>query len=223
MAMVCVSLTEKDAASTLKAARGLDCDIIEARLDSMADCSGLERLNGIRQRLMVTCMPVGEGGKFRGSEAERARLLESCLGFADYVSVELRMPPKLRKALLKKAKRSGAKAIVTFHDASGTPSKGRIIEILRRQERAGADIAKVAFRPSSIADVLSVIDAQAECKLRIPVIAISTGPLGRLSRVAGPMIGGYLTFAAPSAGRKADSGQLTVGEVKAVGGILWRR
>jgi 3-dehydroquinate dehydratase type I len=222
MALICVSLAEGDVRSAVKAARGLRCDVVEVRLDRMRDVRGLEGLARIRQPLMVTCMPVWEGGRFKGSEEERVRLLESTLAFADYVSVELRMDPGLRERLVLAARKKKVKVIIGYHDFAWTRSADEIMELLEAEEDAGADIAKVAFKPHSSEDVLSVLLAQVKAKLSIPVIAISMGELGRPSRIVGPMLGGYLTFAAPSKGRKAAAGQYTLEEMGKIKKLVWR-
>ena len=80
----------------------------------------------------------------------------------------------------------------------------------------------MAFKPHSSEDVLNVMLAQVKAKLSIPIIAISMGELGRPSRIVGPMLGGYLTFAAPSNGGKAAPGQYTLGEMDKIKKLVWK-
>ncbi|MFH0862591.1 MAG: type I 3-dehydroquinate dehydratase [Candidatus Altiarchaeota archaeon] len=216
MPYVCVTMTEKDVKSTLKAAKGLRCDIIEVRLDHMSDTRDLAPLAKLKQKVMVTCMPLWEGGKFRGPEGARVRLLMDAMVHADYVSIELKTYSGLRDELVLAAQKAKAKAIIAYHDFKSTPPLEEIIKVLKAEARAGADIAKVAYMPRTAADVTAVLMAQASCGLRIPVIALSMGEKGSPSRIAAPMLGGYLTFAAPSAGKKAAAGQYTLDEMNTV-------
>jgi 3-dehydroquinate dehydratase I len=220
MVLVCAAVMEADLGRAVKAAGRLACDMVEVRLDGLRDRSDLGLLGRVRKPLLVTCMPKWEGGFFRGSEEDRARVLGDALEYADFVSVELRMRKGLRDGLVRAAKRRGVKVIIGYHDFKKTPSAKVIAGILERQEDAGADVAKVAFMPKCRADVVAVLAAQASANVRIPVVAISMGALGKVTRIAGPMMGGFIAFA--SVGKGTAAGQFTVDEMARVGGVLWR-
>jgi 3-dehydroquinate dehydratase I len=220
MPLVCATLTEKSVKSTVAAAKGMRCDVVEVRLDHLRDVSGLKGLSRIRQKVMVTCMPRWEGGAFRGPEGARIRLLLEALEHADYVSVELKAFPELRDEVISAARKAKVKVIVAYHDFKATPPAKEIVKVLHAEEKAGADIAKVAYMPKSKADVATLLSAMAGCGLRIPVIALSMGELGSVSRIAGPMMGGYLTFAAPTKKKRAAPGQYTLDEMNAVRKVL---
>ena len=53
-----------------------DADLVELRLDGVADPDVAGALAGRRLPVIVTCRPAWEGGRFGGSEEERRRLLE---------------------------------------------------------------------------------------------------------------------------------------------------
>jgi 3-dehydroquinate dehydratase type I len=208
--------------SAVKLANSLDCDIVEIRLDYLRDTPNLGKLGEIKKPLMVTCMPEWEGGLFKGLEEDRIGLLRRSLEYADYVSIELKTEPRFRDSFVVEAGRKGVKVIIAYHDFKGTPPRHEIVDILRKEEAACADIAKVAFKPRDYSDVLNVMKAQVTAGLKIPVIALSMGELGRVSRIISPMLGGYLTFAAPSADRKAAEGQYTLDEMREIRGLIWR-
>ncbi len=220
MAYVCATVAAGTAAGAVEAASGLKCDIVEVRLDLMRSLLDIGHLSRIRQMLLVTCMPSWEGGGYRGSEEDRVSLLASCLAFADYVSIEYRTAASLRRRLAEAAKKRRVKAILSYHDFKRTPSKARMIGIMRRMDGAGADVVKVAFKPQTLEDVVNVLSAQVESGLKTPLVAISMGELGRITRIAGPALGGYMSFAAPKASGKAAPGQFTVEEMNALGRIL---
>ena len=116
---VCVTVTAKTTAE-LRAKRDsvTDADLVELRLDSVSDPSAAGALQGRRLPVIVTCRPSWEGGTFRGSEEERARLLVEAheLG-ADYIDLEWRA--RFDEVL---AKTAGRRVILSTHDFQQTPS-----------------------------------------------------------------------------------------------------
>jgi 3-dehydroquinate dehydratase type I len=218
--MICVSIMEADVVSMVAAASKAPTDIVELRLDALSDFSGLSALKKIKKKKIVACMPSWEGGSFHGSEAARARILFSAIPLSDYVTVELRADKALLDALLMDAKKAKVKSIIAYHDFKSTPSKEKIISILNDEKSAGADIAKVAFMAKDDADVLRLMQALVELRddpaFKLPIIAVSMGEAGKISRVVAPLLGAYLTYAAPSKGKESAPGQLTFDEVNKI-------
>ncbi|MCX6695039.1 MAG: type I 3-dehydroquinate dehydratase [Candidatus Altiarchaeota archaeon] len=214
MALICVPLVEKTVEEDVALANSLDCDLVEVRLDYLKNASGVEKLAGIKKPVIATCMPAWEGGLFGGSEEERVSLLESCLPYCRYVSVELKTDEDLRQNLIKKAKKRNVKVIVAFHDFKSTPSFEDIVETLDDEERVGADIVKVAFMANDHADVLTLLRALVERKKSVPVIALSIGEKGKMSRILAPVFGSYLTFASASKDKVSAPGQMALDEMK---------
>lgn len=64
-------------------------------------------------------------------------------------------------------------------------------------DQLGADVAKVAVMPRNLDDVLTLFSATLEAGkiLRIPLISMSMGPLGAVTRLFGWTFGSALTFA----------------------------
>jgi 3-dehydroquinate dehydratase type I len=222
MAYVCVALAERDLKRVVARAKGLKADIVEARLDALGDFSEIELLDRIKQQLMVTCMPMWEGGGFDGNEEKRAQILKEAAKYADYMSVELRCYPDMRDEIVSTCRKNKVKVVMTYHDFSCTPAKSEIVDILKAQQAAGADIAKVAFLPRDYVDVMNVLGAQLECGLKIPIIALSMGEIGRVSRIAGPMMGGYLTFAASKRDKGTACGQYSLDDMNSIRKLIWR-
>ena len=77
-----------------------------------------------------------------------------------------------------------------------------------RMERLGADVCKIAVMPGSRADVLTLMQAAVEADeaLRAPLIAISMGPMGAITRVGSELMGSCLTFGA--VGQTSAPGQM---------------
>jgi 3-dehydroquinate dehydratase-1 len=213
MTLICLTVAVEGIDEAVETANSVECDVVEVRLDHLADTSNLKKLSSIKKPLMATCMPKWEGGKYGGEEPERIRVLESALDYCDYVSIELKTESKLRDGLIEKARELGVSVILAYHDFDKTPPLEEILETLKEEVEAGADIAKVAYMPEDKLDVLTVMNVLAEYKLDTPIIALSMGELGRISRVMAIALGAYLTFGCAEHGREAAPGQLTVGEL----------
>jgi 3-dehydroquinate dehydratase/shikimate dehydrogenase len=189
--MICVSLPARsnDEMLHMMHESAPEADVLELRLDGIAE-PDLPRLLAARLRpVIVTNRPAQEGGLYHGSESRRLRLLEqACSLGAEYVDIELAAGAFHGK---------GAKRIVSFHDFKGMPAnlsavRGKLVE-------AGADIAKMAVTANDVVDNLAVfhlLQAAAAGADRVATIALCMGEAGLISRLLSPKFGGFLTDAA---------------------------
>jgi len=131
---------------------------------------------------------------------------------ADLVDIQIRHPAAA--TLLGVAKEAGLPVIGSWHEVAATPPVEQIEDALRRAWQMGADIAKVAVTPANQADVIALLTAATRTagKLPIPLIAVSMGELGLVSRVFGQRFGSAATFA--SVGPASAPGQLELSRLK---------
>ena len=110
--------------------------------------------------------------------------------------------------------------ILSSHDFEKTPPEEEIFRRLAAMERLGGDIAKLAAMPRTPEDVIALLSAtcRASRELTCPVITMSMGPLGVVSRVSGRLTGSCLTFG--TAGEASAPGQLPAGELERLLGLL---
>jgi 3-dehydroquinate dehydratase-1 len=221
--MICASIIEPTFKGAVKLAVRTECDLVEIRFDCLKGSYDVSDLKRVNKPVIGTCMPKWEGGRFIGSEEERISTLFSILPFCDYITIELRTEKRLRDKLVKEAKKKKTKVIISYHDFKKTPKKKEIMNIIRKQEAAGADITKVAFKAKSYSDALRAMEILAEKKTTTPIIAISMGEYGKVTRVLGPLLGSYLTYAAPKKGKESAPGQLTVNEMRKIQKTLKKR
>ena len=84
-----------------------------------------------------------------------------------------------------------------------------------------ADIPKIAVMPKSVADVITLLDATHTMKTQYadrPLITMSMGGKGVISRLAGEVFGSAFTF---GAGKEASApGQIQVADLRMVLEIL---
>lgn len=100
--------------------------------------------------------------------------------------------------LLLDIKSTGVKVIGSNHHFEGTPSEKDIFNVLKTMEEAGADICKIAVMPKEKVDVKTLINAskKANKELNAPIITMSMGELGAVTRICTRMIGSVVTFGA---------------------------
>ena len=118
------------------------------------------------------------------------------------------------------AKANDIKLVLSFHNFSYTPGLETLVAKFLTADQLGADVAKVAVMPRDLDDVLTLLSAtrQASKKLRIPLISMSMGPYGSLTRLFGWTFGSALTFAVGAS--SSAPGQVPIEDLNTVLAIL---
>ena len=220
---ICIPLTDSNLESLKKSVDALQtvpCDLVEWRADFYENFQNEsvrgEALNVLREKLgntplLFTIRTSREGGRAEiGTDEYRAincSVIQT--GLADLVDVELSRGDDIITGLVACAHSSGIRIIGSCHDFDKTPSKDAIVQTLCRMQALGADLAKYAVMPQCEQDVLTLLDATLTMKQAhtdTPVITMSMGHLGVLSRVCGTFSGSAVTFG--TAGHASAPGQL---------------
>ncbi|MDP1901766.1 MAG: type I 3-dehydroquinate dehydratase [Rubrivivax sp.] len=143
-----------------------------------------------------------------------ARLCEA--GCVDFIDYELSNAREQLAHLRAVSARCGVGMILSYHNFQSTPDFDTLLGTFAEAERLGADIAKVAVMPEAPQDVLTLLGAtcKASQTLGIPLIGISMGGLGAVSRIMGWQFGSAATFAVGKSG--SAPGQLAVEDLRAV-------
>lgn len=120
------------------------------------------------------------------------------------------------------ARANNIKLVLSFHNFSFTPGLDTLAAKFLMADQLGADVAKVAVMPRNLDDVLTLLTAthEASKKLRIPLISMSMGPFGALTRLFGWAFGSALTFAVGAS--SSAPGQVPIEDLNAVLAILQR-
>jgi 3-dehydroquinate dehydratase-1 len=218
---IIVPLCEGEPGALLAAAAAAGesrADLAEWRVDALdgaRDAAALAALapavraalNG--KPLLITCRTRGEGGGYTGNPAQYAALVRALCagGAADLIDIELCAGEEIVRALGAEARARGVAAVVSSHDFSATPPVPEMTERLRRMEALGADMAKLAVMPRCRADAAALLEATAlaAAQMQIPLITMSMGAAGAVTRVCGEAFGSAATFAA--LGRESAPGQ----------------
>ena len=230
MPKVCVPIVEKtreDILSTAKAICSTEADLVEWRADWYEDVSAFseviktaDMLRSIlgETPLLFTFRSAREGGEKELSLESYATLLESVAktGFVDLIDVEVFSGDDAVKNIIQTAHAHGIKVIASNHDFEGTPAREELVARLCKMQDLGADILKIAVMPQTRSDVLTLLSVTEEMSSRHtsrPVITMSMGRTGTLSRLCGEVFGSAVTFA--SFGKVSAPGQIAIEDLKA--------
>lgn len=232
---ICVPLVGKTREGIISAAKDLKViklDLVEWRVDYYEDVEDIEKvketLSKLRETLgdltiLFTFRSLKEGGDKEVSTEYYAKLnKEVCLTKdADLIDVELFTGDEVIADIVEYAKNHNVKVIMSNHDFDKTPSKDEIVNILCKMQDLRADLPKIAVMPQNTTDVLTLLCATNEMVTKYaktPIITISMGGLGVVSRLAGETFGSALTFG--SAKVASAPGQMQVNELYKVLNLL---
>lgn len=216
--MICIPIIAKNSETALEKIMRANpiADMLEIRLDGMESFRLEDMLETASNPVIVTYRSKREGGKGSAEYKTITRyLLDAVNAGAQFVDVEFSMPLKYRERIFED--RDTARIILSSHLLNGTPGREKLEDMLKKMAATGADIAKIVTRARAMEDNLRVLNlipmAQ---RLGIQIITLCMGPMGRISRIAAPLLGGYLTFASLAEGEESADGQMPLIEMKKV-------
>lgn len=171
--------------------RVVGADMIELRLDYARHIDVAGVLSDRRKPVVVTCRPTWEGGRFKGSEEERQRVLARALELgADYVDVEWRS--EMERLI---SATGGRRIVLSTHEFDHFPAD--IEERYRAMRATGAEVVKVAVRIDRLADLVRLRDVHASARngQELSRVMVGMGAVGLPSRVMPDRFGSCWTYA----------------------------
>jgi len=220
--MICVPIIAKhtvDACEKIARANPL-ADVLELRLDYMESFCLDDLLGGAARPVIATYRSQKEGGNgYADYDTIACSLWNAIEKGAAFVDVEYRMPFELRRRFLES--RGSWGVIISAHLLDGTPSSRRLEYIFNTMAETGADIVKIVTQARAPEDNLRVLGLiPIALKVGVRIIALCMGPMGRLSRIASPLLGAHLTFASLEKGQESADGQIPVMLMRDILGLL---
>ena len=229
MPKIIVPIAEKTEQEILTAGKRLSdvsYDIVEWRADHFEDVLSHRKTrdiltslrNEISSPILFTFRTTAEGGEREISPEEYTALCKMAVetGNIDLLDVEAFSDEKNVKEIIDFAHSREVKVILSNHDFDGTPEKAEMVRRLKQMEEKKADIAKLAVMPQNKKDVLALLSATEEAAdmLSCPIITMSMGKMGLLSRLSGEVFGSAATFG--TAGKQSAPGQMPADGLGAV-------
>lgn len=226
---VCIPIVKKTADEILEYTRQimrLQPDLIELRMDWYEQIRNeqavITLLKDVRQVigetvLLFTIRTSKEGGELSLSIEEYMDLCQLACesGCIDLLDVEAFMQAELLPKMAAIAHTNHVLVIGSNHDFDKTPAIEEIVTRLEYMGQNGADIPKIAVMPLKPEDVTVLLQATThyyEKGNTKPIVTMSMGGLGVISRLAGEMVGSSITFA--SGGQKSAPGQIPADDVR---------
>ena len=198
---ICIPLTDKTTeglAQSLRDLNGVPFDFAEWRADFF---------DGIEQ----------PGKRLEALRCLRDGLGEHPLLFTLRTSAEMGMAnihTDQYMAINRSVVDSGLADIIDIELSQGEQAFCTLVETMRLMQKLGADVAKYAVMPKCSRDVLTLLDAtltMREIYPETPVITMSMGAQGAVSRVCGSIFGSCATFG--TAGKASAPGQLPAADL----------
>ena len=232
---ICVPLVAKTKDEFLNSAEALEkikLDLVEVRIDHFEDVENIQEVKSLLKDLrdilknipiLFTFRSLKEGGEKEVSvEYYKTLNIEIAkTGFVDLVDTELFTGDEVVKEIVDEVHKEGVKIVMSNHDFNKTPEREEIVRRLCRMQELNADLPKIAVMPKSAGDVLKLLCATNDMVTKYaetPIITMSMGGLGVISRIAGETFGSALTFGA--AGKASAPGQVDVDSLVSVLDIL---
>ncbi len=210
-----------------------DADIIEFRIDYYEDVNDIEKVKSLLQDvrnaagdmpILLTFRTKTEGGEKEISADDYEKLLIEVAKtkLVDAIDVEIKKDINVFKEVLEQAHKNNVKVVASNHNFIKTPETDEMISTLEEMAMAGADIAKIAVMPVNKKDVINLLQASIEAdeKLNVPIITISMGKLGAISRMSGQFTGSAVTFGV--AKKSSAPGQIGAAELKSTLNTLYK-
>ncbi|WP_202732908.1 type I 3-dehydroquinate dehydratase [Acinetobacter pittii] len=204
-----------------------DADFAEFRIDLLSFASDTKQVIALGHELkkilgnkpmIATIRTKNEGGQLEISDVDYGKTYQAYLKnpFMDCLDVEMFRDQKVVSEIVQKAHQKKVLIVMSNHDFQKTPSQDEIEKRLLKQDQMGADILKIAVMPKSKQDVFTLMNATLKVSQQTikPLLTMSMGQLGTISRVATANMGGSYSFG--MIGQASAPGQIDVTKLKQI-------
>ena len=200
----------------------LRIDCVEWRVDWFEQCMDAHSVVSCLQKLrvalkdkllLVTFRTKDEGGEVPLTHKEYLDFINTVIDTdcADLIDIEFFTAGNDIRELIDNAHSSGSVVVCSSHDFQKTPDKSELVSRMVKMQQVGA------VMPHDSTDVLTLLSATIEMKNKYfatPIITISMGNIGVVSRLCGEVFGSAMTFA--SAGDSSAPGQISLDIINSV-------
>lgn len=228
--LICVPIMDKTKDEVIAEAKRLvelGIEIIEWRVDAFENVNSLNAIREVLEELkplventilVYTFRSKEQGGlcEMPYSKIYDLHQVAAETKIVDFIDVEYFKSDNIDKEI-RTLHKMGIKVIASHHDFYETPKNDICIVLLEKMAVSGADIVKLAVMPQSEEDVLrllSITNIFHKEYPEMPLITMSMGKLGVVSRVCGETFGSCVTF---GVGKKASApGQISLEKLQII-------
>lgn len=225
------AVTRDEITDTARQFSTLPAEMVEWRVDFFAGyereipavTKELKEILG-KKELITTIRTTNEGGESNGDRFPYSETICKILseGKTDYIDVEIHRGKEIVSAVVEEAKANGVKVIGSYHNFEKTPSEEELTAILEEARELGVDIGKAACMPAGtdeeqwedVMRLLSATEKMSAAYPEFPLITMSMGKAGEMSRLYGGLYGSTVSFGC--AGRASAPGQIELDAMTAV-------
>lgn len=202
-----------------------DADLAEFRIDLLDFAADTKQVIALGHELkkvlgnkpvIATIRTHNEGGQLTISDADYGKTYQAYLKqpFMDMLDIEMFRDQQVVKNTVQLAHDKKVLVVMSNHDFKKTPSEDEIVKRLLKQDELGADILKIAVMPQNKQDVFTLMNATLKVSQlsNKPLLTMSMGKLGTISRIATANMGGSFSFG--MIGEASAPGQIDVTQLK---------
>lgn len=189
--LVCTTVAAATMAEVRRArdAAARTADLVEVRLDFVAEPDPAAALEGRTTPVLVTCRAAWEGGRCRLPEHERLEVLRAAWrAGAEYVDVEHAAPGAA--AFLDET--GGRRVVLSTHDFARVPPD--LADRVKAMLDTPADVIKVAVAAQRLSDTVPVLALKRQAGAR-RFVALAMGMAGIATRILAARVGSCWTYA----------------------------
>ena len=220
-----VALKKEEVITNIRFLAEQKVQMIEWRVDCFEEVDDFHAVSEVLQVIrpvlehtifLFTFRTKQQGGSRKMEEWKILKLNELAAksGCADLIDLEFFEATKPEKEI-RRFQRMGVRVIASHHDFDETPDDRILRMLMEQMQQGGADVAKLAVMPKNADDVVRLLKLTNDIKQKyptLPVVTMSMGALGVVSRMAGEIFGSCITFGA--VGEISAPGQIPAGQLE---------
>ncbi len=223
MTKICIPIREKESEQVLQKialAEQAAADLIEIWLGEIKKPDIKEYIRATKLPILVNCKGQEEQGSFTGKSKEKqALLLDAIQAGASYVDISADSDEEIISEIIKN--KGDVKIILSKHYFSGTPGLPHLTTELAKIQKFQPDIVKFAAMPRTFKDVVTMIRlAEKLSSKHISHIVISMGKLGKITRIASPVLKNEIMFASLEQNPETTLGQISIKNLHRIYNLL---
>lgn len=204
---ICVSISGLSVPEILEVIKGME--MAEIRLDGgKFTPEDIREIFSARAQMIATC----RAGSLK-DEDRMGLLMEAINSGAEYVDIEIDSNKWYREKIIEEARRNGCKVILSYHNLRLTPPDDVLLNTVKKFKRMKGDILKIACKANKLSDTARLIGLLGHLE---NTVVIAMGEKGRISRIAGPLMGAPFTYASLSKGKETAEGQIEFRRMKEI-------